>query len=71
VNAERAQRLGQKWTCFACAQIFYDMTKPAALCPRCGADARMAPPPVKSSAPKSKPRAKPRAKKPVKQPLAK
>ena len=35
--------LGTKHTCFKCATKFYDMKKPVALCPRCGADQRESP----------------------------
>jgi len=35
--------LGTKHTCFKCATKFYDMKKPVALCPKCGADQRESP----------------------------
>jgi len=38
--ANRAQDLGQKFTCFKCECKFYDLGSPEPLCPRCGADQR-------------------------------
>lgn len=35
--------LGTKHTCWKCGTKFYDMRKPAPICPKCGADAREAP----------------------------
>jgi len=35
--------LGTKHTCFKCATKFYDLRKPVALCPKCGADQRESP----------------------------
>ena len=29
---------GKKYTCFGCACKFYDLNKPQAICPKCGAD---------------------------------
>ncbi len=29
---------GKKFTCFRCSAKFYDLNKPKALCPKCGAD---------------------------------
>lgn len=31
-------QLGTRYTCFQCETKFYDLNKPAALCPSCGAD---------------------------------
>lgn len=42
--------LGKKWICFSCSTKFYDFTKPEALCPKCGANQKEAPP--KPKAPK-------------------
>lgn len=39
-----APSLGTKWTCFKCSAKFYDMKKPAPVCPKCGIDQREAPP---------------------------
>ena len=38
--ANKAQDLGQKFTCFKCECKFYDLGSPEPLCPRCGADQR-------------------------------
>lgn len=38
-----AKDLGSKHTCFKCGTKFYDMKKPAAVCPKCGADQRESP----------------------------
>ena len=35
--------LGRKHTCFKCSAKFYDLKKPRALCPKCGADQAEAP----------------------------
>lgn len=35
--------LGTKHTCFKCGTRFYDMKKPAPVCPKCGADQRDSP----------------------------
>lgn len=35
--------LGNKFTCFKCSTKFYDLKKPAPLCPKCGADQREQP----------------------------
>jgi len=40
-----ARDLGTKYTCFKCATKFYDLKKPAPVCPKCGADQREAPVP--------------------------
>ena len=37
--------LGEKYTCFKCTCIFYDLGRPQPLCPRCGADQREDPDP--------------------------
>ncbi len=36
-------KLGQKYTCFECGTKFYDLERPAPICPRCGVDQRLAP----------------------------
>jgi len=41
--------LGTKHTCFKCGAKFYDLKKPNAICPKCGADQRDMPPPPKTS----------------------
>jgi uncharacterized protein (TIGR02300 family) len=38
-----AKDLGSKHTCFKCSTKFYDLRKPVALCPKCGADQRESP----------------------------
>jgi hypothetical protein len=52
----RKERLGQKWTCFSCGSRFYDLNKPAPLCPRCNADQRQSP--AAKAPPTSKAKAK-------------
>lgn len=48
--------LGTKHTCFKCGTKFYDLKKPAPICPKCGADQRETPPPSKSKrAPRPEP----------------
>lgn len=34
------QHLGRKFTCYSCHTKFYDLGKPAPICPKCGADQR-------------------------------
>ncbi|HVN37671.1 MAG TPA: FYDLN acid domain-containing protein, partial [Myxococcota bacterium] len=44
VGAERGRGgLGTKYSCFKCGSKFYDLNRPKALCPKCGADQRDAP----------------------------
>jgi len=31
-------KLGQRYTCYECGTKFYDLNRPAALCPECGTD---------------------------------
>jgi uncharacterized protein (TIGR02300 family) len=38
-----AKDLGTKHTCFKCGTKFYDMKKPAPICPKCGANQNDAP----------------------------
>jgi uncharacterized protein (TIGR02300 family) len=38
------KELGDKHICFKCQTKFYDLKKPAPICPKCGADQRDAPP---------------------------
>jgi uncharacterized protein (TIGR02300 family) len=38
-----AKDLGTKHTCFKCGTKFYDLKKPEAVCPKCGADQRESP----------------------------
>jgi len=52
-----AKDLGTKHTCWKCGTRFYDLRKPAPVCPKCGADPRQAPAPK----PEKKVRAAPRA----------
>lgn len=47
--------LGTKHVCFKCKAKFYDLKKPAAICPKCGADQRDMPPVVVTKAPKKAP----------------
>lgn len=37
-----ATNLGKKHSCYSCQTKFYDLGKPAAICPKCGADQRNA-----------------------------
>jgi uncharacterized protein (TIGR02300 family) len=50
--------LGTKHTCWKCGAKFYDMKKPAPICPKCGSDARQKP--AKSSAAEKRAKAPPR-----------
>lgn len=53
-----AKDLGTKHTCFECGTRFYDLKKPAPICPKCGSDQRerrsigSPPPPEKKRPPK-------------------
>jgi uncharacterized protein (TIGR02300 family) len=38
-----AKDLGVKHTCWKCGTKFYDLKKPAPVCPKCGSDPRAAP----------------------------
>lgn len=38
-----ARDLGTKHTCFKCQTKFYDLKKPAPVCPKCGTDQREMP----------------------------
>lgn len=51
--------LGTKHTCWKCGAKFYDMRKPAPICPKCGSDARQKPS-SKSSAAEKRAKAPPR-----------
>ena len=50
-----AKDLGTKHVCFKCGTKFYDLKKPAPICPKCGADQRESPalkaPPERRRAP--------------------
>lgn len=35
--------LGKKYTCYACGKKFYDLNRPQAICPSCGADQKSKP----------------------------
>ncbi|MBI5179028.1 MAG: TIGR02300 family protein [Nitrospinae bacterium] len=49
---------GTRYICYKCSARFYDMNKPAPICPKCGADQTKAPPKLSASAPvKPRPRA--------------
>jgi uncharacterized protein (TIGR02300 family) len=54
-----AKDLGAKHVCFKCQTRFYDLKKPVAICPKCGADQREAPvvksPPAEKRSRASKP----------------
>ena len=56
-----AKDLGTKHTCFKCSTKFYDLKKPVAVCPKCGADQRESPA-LKAPAPSER---NPRAAKPI------
>ncbi|MEN0066291.1 MAG: TIGR02300 family protein [Myxococcota bacterium] len=36
-------RLGTRYTCYECGTKFYDLNRPAPICPECGADQTNAP----------------------------
>jgi len=36
-------RLGNRYTCYECGTKFYDLNRPAPICPECGADQTNAP----------------------------
>jgi hypothetical protein len=38
-----AKDMGGKHVCFKCSTRFYDLRKPVAICPKCGADQRESP----------------------------
>jgi uncharacterized protein (TIGR02300 family) len=59
-----AKDLGNKHVCFKCSTRFYDLKKPAAICPKCGADQRESPA-VKSPASEKRSRAAARPVEPV------
>jgi uncharacterized protein (TIGR02300 family) len=63
-----AKDLGTKHTCFKCSTKFYDLKKPVALCPKCGADQRESPA-VKAPASEKRPRAAARKPEPEVEPL--
>lgn len=46
-----AKDLGTRYVCWNCSTRFYDLKKPAPICPKCGADQRESPPkePVKTT----------------------
>ena len=48
--------LGHKHVCWKCGTKFYDLKKPAPICPKCGSDARQGPP-RKAPPPEKKPKA--------------
>jgi hypothetical protein len=57
LDAERKARLGARWACSECGVAFYDLGKPDALCPKCGAKqlrARQAPAKPKRAPKKAK-----------------
>jgi uncharacterized protein (TIGR02300 family) len=60
-----ATDLGTKYTCFKCGTKFYDMKKPAPLCPKCGADQRESPALKAPPAAERRPRARPVEPKPA------
>ena len=51
--------LGNKHTCWKCGTRFYDLRKPAPICPKCGSDARESPalkaPPERKARPAPRP----------------
>jgi uncharacterized protein (TIGR02300 family) len=57
-----AKDLGTKHACFKCGTKFYDMKKPAPICPKCGANQNDAP---KSPPAEKRVRAAPKAVAPV------
>jgi uncharacterized protein (TIGR02300 family) len=45
-----ARDLGVKYACFRCGSHFYDLHRPDPVCPKCGANQRLAPKPQPLSA---------------------
>lgn len=56
---------GTKHTCLRCETRFYDLRKPAAVCPRCGADAHVEQQKAAAAPKKRRSSPKPPAPKPV------
>lgn len=64
--------LGQKHVCFKCGSKFYDLRKPVAICPKCGANQADAPAvaaPVSAPAPAAPAKRGPRMVDPVEEEL--
>lgn len=59
-------KLGTKYDCYNCGTKFYDLGKPEAICPKCGADQRDA---VSSETPSSSQSSRRRRKADVARPL--
>lgn len=51
--------LGTKHTCFKCGTRFYDLKKPAPVCPKCGTDQRESPASKPAAAERRRPAPKP------------
>jgi hypothetical protein len=47
------KKLGKKYACYQCGCKFYDLSRPKAVCPKCGADQKEAPTKDAPSAPKT------------------
>jgi hypothetical protein len=37
-RGKQVSKLGDRWTCWACNAVFYDLNRPEAVCPKCGQD---------------------------------
>lgn len=60
-----AKDLGTKHVCVSCGTKFYDLKKPDALCPKCGADQRVAPAPKQAEGRRSRLSAVPKIVEPI------
>lgn len=47
------KKLGKKYACYQCECKFYDLSRPKAICPKCGADQSEAPARERTSLPKA------------------
>ena len=53
-----ASHLGTKYACFSCGAKFYDLNRPAPVCPKCGVDQREMPADAKPEKKRAKPAAR-------------
>lgn len=49
-----ASHLGTKYACFKCEAKFYDLNRPAPVCPKCGVDQRDEPPAARAQRKKAR-----------------
>jgi len=42
-RGRQVPKLGDRWTCWACGAVFYDLNKPEAICPKCDQDQSVKP----------------------------